>query len=103
MDTSSLSKGSPLLPSLISSSPLSPHFPGLPSPFMHTNKVHLHFSSLVLFTYHFLLVIHWVFRVFLVGSPFILMPSDVLIPLSFQLGEGSLREELCLSLMKLLY
>ena len=70
---------------------------------MHTNKVHLHFSHLVLFTYHFLLVIHWVFRVFLVGSPFILVPSDVLIPLGFQLGEGSLREELCLSLMKLLY
>ena len=55
---------------------------------MHTNKVHLHFSCLVLFTYPFLLVIHWVFRIFLVGPPFILVPSDVLIPLGFQLGEG---------------
>lgn len=55
---------------------------------MHTNKVHLHFSRLVLLTYPFLLVIHWVFRIFLVGPPFILVPSDVLIPLGFQLGEG---------------
>lgn len=87
MDTSSLSKGisAPFFHLFI---PLSPHFPGLLSPLMHTNKVHLHFSRLVLFTYPFLLVIHWVFRIFLVGPPFILVPSDVLIPLGFQLGEG---------------
>lgn len=89
MDTSSLSKGSPLLPSLIFISSITP-FPWSSFSFMHTNStssflkpssVHISFSAC-----HPLGLQGLSCRI-----SFHTHASDVLIPLSFQLGEGSLR------------
>lgn len=89
--------------SLLSLSPLSPHFPDLLLPTIQRNKVHFHFPLSVLFSYPILLVVHWDPRVSLSCriSCHTCAPSYV-IPFGLLLGEESLREELCLSLMMLL-
>lgn len=70
-------------------------------------KVHLHVPLPVLFSCSHVLQLCWRAigtpgSVRLAGSPVILVPSERRILLDFLLGEGSLREALCFSLMKLL-